>query len=257
MWPTGSLDLNRLRSPACGYPIHMMKSIAVAGMLVTLLGVGAMVPASAQEHAPESTIGATAEFGVPPSKMPDAPPATGPSGNCAIDSREFLNLQGCDLRTSLLQHQNLTGANMAYSKVQGNRLNVSLLWNANLTGADLTDVYGRSAFFDGANLTRANFSGADLRSAAFSKATISHTDFSGASLVNASFIDFGSTQIEDATFANADMTRVNLSYSTLSNVDFTGADLSGADLRGAVLDGTDLSQTNLTGTIMPDGTVHA
>ncbi|MEO1365903.1 MAG: pentapeptide repeat-containing protein [Acidobacteriota bacterium] len=112
----------------------------------------------------------------------------------------------------LVDHTNLSRANLRYAILTGAILN-----KVNLGGADL-----RQAYLFGADLNEAHFIGADLVGVYLSQAHLRGAD------------------LTDTDLTGADLRRANLSRAALSHANLRDADLSGANLWRANLRGADL-----------------
>lgn len=118
-----------------------------------------------------------------------------------------------------------------------------------LTGADLQGADLKEKDFAGRNLSGANLSGANLSDAFLHRVSLQEANLSRANLFRANLLE-------------ADLRKANLREANLIGADLSGADLRGADLSGAKIGSSDrvmvkLTGARLTGTILPDGSVHA
>ena len=146
--------------------------------------------------------------------------------------------------------QNLTAANLSGLDLSGGDFR-----NANLLTANFVNTNVSSADFSGANLIGINARGANFSGAYLSAYSMTGAVFSGADL---SYADLRKAYALSADFTNADMRNADLTSAYLERTVFANADLSGANLSATNTFGTgDVSGAILTGTIMPDGTIHA
>jgi uncharacterized protein YjbI with pentapeptide repeats len=99
---------------------------------------------------------------------------------------------------------------------------------------NLTRVYLRHAFLEGANLTGARLDAADLTYASLTGADLTGARLDGANLAYASL-------------AGVNLTHASLAYARLDCADLTGAYLDGAVLAGASLAGANLASARLEG----------
>ena len=118
-----------------------------------------------------------------------------------------------------------------------------------LTGADLQGADLKEKDFAGRNLSGANLTGANLSDAFMHRVSLNQSNLSRANLFRANLLE-------------ADLRGAVLREANLIGADLSGADLSGADLTGAKIGSPDrvmvkLTGARLTGTILPDGSVHA
>ncbi|NJO44140.1 MAG: hypothetical protein HC835_00020 [Oscillatoriales cyanobacterium RM2_1_1] len=174
-----------------------------------------------------------------------------------------IDLSGLNLRSSLLDHANLTDSNF-YSAGDDGRFGTFDDWITDLSGADLTEANLTGAFLQRVDLKRTN-----LLRATLNKADLTDADLTGANLSSAQLIgaNLGNAQLAETKLAGADLTNAQLSQANLetarlikvkaqgaefinTNLQEAGlqeADLAGADLSGADLSGADLSFAQLTG----------
>lgn len=164
-----------------------------------------------------------------------------------------LDLSSLDLSGANLQSARINGTNLSKAKLDGAVLDQAWGLDANLTGASLK----------GASLFSTQLMGAKLDGADFSRARVA-ADFSRASLKDANFTDadlsadmknqsmglmrgvFKSSDLEGASFKDANLARVVLEYARLAKADLSGANLMGAELGGADLTGARVTGTNFT-----------
>ena len=110
---------------------------------------------------------------------------------------------------------------------------------ASLKGASLFSTQFRDAKLDGAN-----FEGARV-AADFSRASRKGANFKDADMKNQSMGlmrgVFRSTDLEGASFENANMARVVLEYARLRGANLRDANLMGSELAGADLTGADVA----------------
>jgi uncharacterized protein YjbI with pentapeptide repeats len=165
-----------------------------------------------------------------------------------------LDLSKMDLRRANLLTARLMGANLSGANLDG--VNLDGVWslNSDWTGASLK---GASMF--GTQLVGARLDGADLTGALvagdFSKASMTGAKFDGANLSadekNQSMGlmrgTFRSTNLEGATFRDANMKRVMLEFSSLKGADLTNAVLTESELAGADFTGADVTGVNFAG----------
>lgn len=97
---------------------------------------------------------------------------------------------------------------------------------------------------DGKKIWEAELEGIDLRKRNLTGAQLSHSNLTNANLAGAKLV-------------RAELFKANLSGANLSGANLRGANLKGANLKGADLSHASLYEAVLTGTVMPNGTVHA
>ena len=154
--------------------------------------------------------------------------------------------------------RNLTKGYLIDFDLTGALCEFSNLTNADFSGSDLT-----VATFNDATLTGATFSGSDLTNASCSWATLTDAVLSGAVIEGANFwaaSGFTQTQFESTlSYANGELTGINLGANSLAYWNFSGktltdalfasSDLAGADFTGAVITGACFANvSNLTQT---------
>ena len=158
-----------------------------------------------------------------------------------------------DLRSSDLNHANLTYANLSNAD-----LSHSDLSNASLVSADLY-----CANLSNADLRRTNLSNADLRGAILSNANVSHSNLRGARLDCANlrsadlrYASLYSANLHSATLSNANLSHSNLSNANLSNANLSNANLSHANLSHSNLSNVDLSYTDFSNVDLSYANLH-
>jgi hypothetical protein len=122
------------------------------------------------------------------------------------------DLSGCDLHNALMQHANLSGANL-----KDTWLSCTHFEQANLTGVDLSGAFAEWALFYETQLNNC---------------TAMETDFTKATLEEASAVgaNFASAIFHNSILRNADLTNAYL-----SSTDFTAAKMGNANFEGAKL----------------------
>lgn len=144
----------------------------------------------------------------------------------------------------LVEHPDLSRANLRDVDLRGVNMAHVKLFRANLAGSDLDYT---------------NLSDTDLSKAELIRADLSHANLSGASLerANLSYADLFGANLTNCRLANADLSHADLSQATLRNADLTRVDLSGAKLIGAKITDEQLAQArSLAGAILPDGSTY-
>lgn len=154
-----------------------------------------------------------------------------------------LDLSDLDLRGADFFSATLAGAKLAKSDLSGANFTRADLQNVDFSGALMKNAMLYAALLDGANFTGADLS--DSRIIGGGK----RVNFRGAKLIGA---DLGAdpanqgmvpvrSELPDANFDGADLTRANLTHAVLTGASFTGAVVTDARFDYAVLDGSNLS----------------
>lgn len=144
----------------------------------------------------------------------------------------------------LVEHPDLSRANLRDVDLRGVDMTQVKLFRANLAGSDLDYTILRHTDLSKAELIRADLSNADLTGAKMGRANLSYADLFKANLTN-------------CRLTNADLSHADLSQANLTNADLTRADLSGAKLIGAKITEEQLARArSLTGAILPDGSTY-
>ncbi len=179
--------------------------------------------------------------------------AAGPDGVADFSGKRLngLDLSGLDLTNVKLQSTRISNANFKGAKLDGVVLDQAWALDSDFTGAS----------FKGASLFSTQFMGSKMDGADFTKARVA-ADFSRASLKDADFTDadlaadmtnqsmglmrgvFRSTDLEGASFENANLARVVFEYAKLNGANLRGANLMGSELAGADLTGADVTGAN-------------
>lgn len=140
----------------------------------------------------------------------------------------FAAIQNAKLRGKNI---NLSGANLFMAQLPGIDLSGADLHDANLLGADLTGANLSKANLQGANLYGAKLNGANLEGADLSEAYISRAHLIGANLTNATLHQtrlFYWTNMQQANFANAQLTETFIDARATQETNFTNANFFGA-----------------------------
>lgn len=144
----------------------------------------------------------------------------------------------------LIEHADLSRANLRDVDLRGVNMSYVKLFRANLAGSDLDYTNLRNTDLSKAELIRADLSGADLSGAKLGRANLSYADLFKANLTN-------------CRLTNADLSHADLSQADLTNADLTRVDLSGAKLVGAKVSEEQLARArSLAGAILPDGSTY-
>ncbi len=144
----------------------------------------------------------------------------------------------------LIEHADLSRANLREVDLRGVNMSFVKLFRANLAGSDLDYT---------------NLSHCDLSKAEMIRADLSNANLLGARLgrVNLSYADLFKANLANAFLSNADLSHADLSQANLSNADLTRADLSGAKLIGAKVTDEQLARArSLAGAVLPDGSTY-
>ena len=144
----------------------------------------------------------------------------------------------------LIEHADLSRANLREVDLRGVNMSFVKLFRANLAGSDLDYT---------------NLSHCDLSKAELIRADLSNANLAGARMgrVNLSYADLFKANLANTYLANADLSHADLSQVNMQNADLTRADLSGAKLIGAKVSDEQLARArSLAGAILPDGTTY-
>jgi uncharacterized protein YjbI with pentapeptide repeats len=181
-------------------------------------------------------------------------------------------LEGADLSSAKLTGIDFSGQNLKHANLTGANLNKATLIGIDLESANLSHAQLREASLGYANLKAADLTGAFLEAdegykaarlsyaylpnAILADAHLNGVNFSYAQIYGADATVFGAT-MQDADFANANLSGLNLTDGKLQganfaganlvNTDFTSADLKKANLPGAYLQGADFTAAELDG----------
>ncbi|WP_299541714.1 pentapeptide repeat-containing protein [uncultured Streptomyces sp.] len=141
----------------------------------------------------------------------------------------------------------LRGAWLEGAYMRGVVLGSANLESARMDGIDLGGSDLSNAIMKGASMPEANLKGADLTMALLGGAFMDGADLRNANLYGAWV---NRTRLNGADLRGANLTGLvtkceNFTCTDLSEADLRGADLGGADLRGAVLKGADLRGADL------------
>ncbi|MEM8813291.1 MAG: DUF2169 domain-containing protein [Pseudomonadota bacterium] len=163
-----------------------------------------------------------------------------------------------DLRKTMMENTDLSGANLNGIMGEGLVLCASRLTGATLVGATLADAnlsgcQAETADFTGVDLVKAlimksNFAGAVFDHAVFSENMAIETRFAGASFLdsvanrvmfldgtlNAALLDGG--RFTECTFVNCDLAGISARFSRFKSCVFVDCNLDSADFEGARLD---------------------
>jgi uncharacterized protein YjbI with pentapeptide repeats len=193
-----------------------------------------------------------------------------------LDLRRF-NWEKAHVENSMLPSVNLSGVtNFKGAHFEGATLTDAHFEGATLTGAHFEGATLRGAHFEGATLRGAHFYSADLTDAKVNGAFLNNTIFRQCTMKNVNFSEaimdestiFEGTNLEEAIFAEKDLSYINftgaklikadLTNTTLEYTNFTGAKLIKADLTNAIIDNNtnflraDLTDASLNGIIFPE-----
>jgi len=177
----------------------------------------------------------------------------GPDGIADFSGKRLngLDLSGLDLRKLKLQATRINAAKFVGSNLDGVVLDQAWALNSDFTNATFKGASLFSTQFRDAKMDGADFNGARV-AADFSRASMKHADFTGADL-SADMKNqsmglmrgvFRSTNLEGASFKNANLARVVMEYASLRNADLSHANLMGSELAGADLTGADVTDAN-------------
>ncbi len=186
--------------------------------------------------------------------------------------------EAIDLSAKRLNKLDLSGLDLSGVNLQSARINGTSFKGATLDKAVLDQAWALDADFSGASLKGSSlfstqFMGAMMDGADFTGARVAG-DFSRASLKGARFDRadlsadmrnqsmglmrgvFRSSNLEGASFRDANLARVVLEYSSLRSADLSGANLSGSEMGGADLSGAMVAGANFNAADVNSAKLH-
>jgi uncharacterized protein YjbI with pentapeptide repeats len=175
-----------------------------------------------------------------------------PKAKLSKSDLSFANLAGTNLENATAVGTNFHGATLTKSDLR--RIEA---YGAVFAGADLREANGSNA-----NFARADFRNARLDESAFLAVAFQGADFTGASLTG---VRIKGSTFDEATFANADLTRADFASSKFARNDFrtarldrTGwsrATLRECDFEEATAQQLDFEDADLTGCLWTGSTL--
>ncbi len=187
---------------------------------------------------------------------------------CSTASYAESDLSGVGLASMDLSEGDFTGFNLTGVTFVG-----ATLKNTDFTGADLSKASLGFATLTGADLTNAVITGADFSGSTLtleqlcSTASYAESDLSGVDMANVDLSEgiftgfnltgatFVDATLKNTYFTGADLTNASLRYATLTGASFTGADLTNASLMCATLTGASFTGADLTNADLTNATL--